>query len=274
MENVKTKNVGKIVLTVYVTIVTIAAILFGSLYLSKLFKNNKLDAKGLINTVCYDMGFLSEKEYKDAVSNTTDFYNNSEHLIKSLLFWSKFCIDNGKENTYYTSSASYKMNDKTYSSTGYLFYETTEDTLTINLFDTNNKSNIVIVIKTNTKDKWLLQGYLPEKTFTLKDGYQYFEIKANTENVYSYYEEKVALSNKDNITAENIDEITVFENNKNTNTNVNKSNSDFTDNEKVEITKRLKGRFENIKLINFNTTKFTESNFLKETYKMLGYNVI
>ncbi len=274
MENVKTKNVGKIVLTVYVTIVTIAAILFGSLYLSKLFKNNKLDAKGLINTVCYDIGFISEKEFKDSNSNTTDFYNNSEHQIKAILFWSKFCIENGQENTYYSSSATYKIDETNITGTGYLFYEVNEDSLIINLFDANNNINIVMIIKTNTNDKWLLQAYMPEKTFALKNGYQYFEIKAANDGVYSFHEEEVVLTNKNNITADKINEIYVFESNKKTNTTVKKSNSDFTNQEKVETTKALTEKFKNVKLINFNTPKFTESNFLKETYKLLGYNVL
>lgn len=92
MEN-KWKKVGTILLTIYLTLVTIGCGLFGYLYFSsKAQPGTSLDAKSLVNTVCYDLGFISKEEYVRRGGKVDATASNSSEVSAQTTNTSKFEI--------------------------------------------------------------------------------------------------------------------------------------------------------------------------------------
>ncbi len=114
MKSETLKKVWTIILTIYVTLTTVASVLFGCLYfLGKgVDGGNKLSAYELVSEVCYDMGILPRKTTtaEEVVANSVENFNKDkieyEDMPQSLsnilalsLIYAKsmtICDDSGK----------------------------------------------------------------------------------------------------------------------------------------------------------------------------------
>lgn len=128
MEN-KSKKIWTIILTIYLTAVTIGCALFGYLYFSSKSKNkdnnmSTAQAQQLVNSACYDMKLIdkdprtktksnkvSTKSIEEYYQDTIDEFDLQHDILQSAFYQSialltaKELLDNGyKQNTYYFST--------------------------------------------------------------------------------------------------------------------------------------------------------------------------
>lgn len=223
------------------------------------------------------------------MSNYTDYeestvnYNGKEDFVKAFIAMLYFATDgNVRANTYYTSTATYKIGNTDVIGEMNFYIKLTETSATFYLKDVKNNINMVMVVSSsdNTINHYQINGYMAS-TFMATDGLTYFEICSNNEKItqfaYSEIEWNGAINNLADAKASDVKKLTVYDCNITTGRVMNKSTANgngLTDAEKLDLISRTVNEFNSIEFADVICKKFTKSDFLKRAYENLGYNVV
>lgn len=301
------KKFGTVLLTVYVTVTTIAAALFGYLYFNDKTEENKSvdlnDVRSLVDAICDDLGLnktsslsyrSSNNEYVALLASgsysqkyeeyTQDEIKTNLDYLSALQFAKYFVGEKVEEKKYYSSTASYDSVTQTMTA----YFEYTDNGARIYLggaYDGEELFPMFIEVSGDPND-WSLvfaaaASWKPSGNEV--EVYRVIEAKAKDGDLYSYSYEEVeilASSNKSDlkkadvystvIYSVDLNENKKFEQTKFVFGTTNSSLLKLSDAEVVNVSKDLVSKVQTYNHgITFEGKQCTTSNFLQKIFNAL-----
>ena len=287
-----------------ITYILIVLLMFGcgvgGYFLRDSIENKKFEiavAQNTIRKIAHNANFVENEapaanlnslalNSNESTQNYTNYegtqidYNGKEQFIKIFVSLLYYAID-GEVNasTYYISSAKYMVGATEVEGIMTFNIKLTDKQAYFYIADIKNNMSMVMVVSSenNTRDHYQIDGYMTG-TFSAQPGLVYFKICSDNEKITQFAYSEVQwfgdVNTVNDITADSVYRITVFDCNLSTGRIMNKNQENITDEEKVDFATRTMKEFYCIEIADVIYKNFVESDFLWKAYKSLGYNVI
>lgn len=290
-------KIGKVILTVYLTLVTLGCALFRYLYISEHQGNNSnngqvmsiTNARSLINTVCEDLGWFQSKNAKNGVStqskNYVDYdtasqdeengiiFPGCQNLMQMFIGTAKYALDGDvKEDTYFISNARATVpGTGGYVTQGSmkLYFELKVNSVEIHILDNSVQKEFIIFLKNNLNDSdWEMNiyGNMGVQYDSSLNGYTYANIIAKQGKIYSSH--LVYGTYKDN-GEEDVRGISICKVNEKKKLDTNA----LTEEEKLEYAQDAISKVDAQKFLNWptNDNAYIKNDALAKLYEYIGY---
>lgn len=245
----------------------------------------------VLDNFSYSAGWVEKDETVTKMSSNIQEYTDGkvdykgqENFIKAMIFITKYTLLNEgvKEKEFYFSSATYESNNMRYTSNMGLYYEFGPNCAFINVYDFDNKANVVLIVNIQPiQDEKYVLNILQDRSMQMQSGFAlhqlYMDQYANQIYQYSRLNVQTKRNNLSGITIEDVDNIELY-------------GCDITTHEKIDISKEqiateqtynfealmnvYKEQAERYSGVNFVNRDYKQIDALEKAYLNLGYQVV